>query len=396
MPHGINICGPLTATNGIGEALRGFVRAVQLSGVRYALNDLQHDAQTLRRQCAGFVGNNPYGLSCLYFNPNAISERWWPPYAAAYLRDRHNVGFWYWEADRLRPSWRACAHYFDEIWTGSDFCRRIFESELQMPVAMIPPVVEVAAEQVEEPLPIFPGLFVVLCCYDYHSCVQRKNPEAVVRAFRQAFARQNDVRLVLKARTSGLKRRLARQHRRLRRLVQGFWPFWSGDRRIVLLGDDLSREQMCGLLRRCDCLVSLHRSEGFGLHLAEAMCLGIPVIGTGYSGNLDFMREDNSYLVGYELRQVPRGAGPYPPGSCWAEPDVGHAAELLRHVYSHRDEAREKARRGAAFIRQQHSPDRVGQILRERLASVWGSTAPNSLGVPGPLSRSFGGRTAAI
>ncbi len=152
---------------------------------------------------------------------------------------------------------------------------------------------------------------------------------------------------------------------------------------------------MWGLFRRCDCLVSLHRSEGFGLHMAEAMYLGIPVIGTGYSGNLDFMREDNSYLVGHELRRVPRGTGPYPPGSYWAEPDTGHAAELLKRVYSHREEAREKALRGAAFIRRQHSPERAGQVLRERLAAIWGSTAQQLLDATGLLPPPCGGSAAA-
>ena len=207
----------------------------------------------------------------------------------------------------------------------------------------------------------------MLCCYDYRSCVERKNPVAAIEAFQQAFPGQTDVRLVLKARIGGLKRRLARAHRRVKRRAGGWWPFSRGDQRILFLEDYLSAGQLRGLLQRCNCLVSLHRSEGFGLHLAEALYLERPVVATGYSGNMDFMHEDNSYPVGYDLVPIRQRSLPYPRGSRWAEPDVAHAAELLRHVYSHPDEAQAKARRGAAFLRQHYSAERVGEILRGHL-----------------------------
>jgi hypothetical protein len=121
--------------------------------------------------------------------------------------------------------------------------------------------------------------------------------------------------------------------------------------------------------------VSLHRSEGFGLTMAEAMYLGKPVIATGYSGNLDFMTPHNSYLVEYKVVAVGDGAAPYPAHAEWAEPNVEHAARLMRHVFEHRDEARAKGRRAAAEIRRSHSARKAGQEMRDRLARVRAPTS---------------------
>ena len=370
LTSGFNICGCATSAHGIAEALRGFIRAAQIAQIPYVVNNIGHDKSPETAEKHGFrvCTDQPYGVNCLYFNPSLLEKGCFRTYGRKYLEGRHNVGFWYWEADKLRPSWLASRHHYQEIWAGSEYCRQIFEHELGLPTAVVPPVVAPAAGPAEEPpLPLPRDCFVVLCCYDYRSCVERKNPVAAIEAFQQAFPGQTDVRLVLKARTGGLKRRLARAHRRVKRRAGGWWPFSRGDQRILFLEDYLSAGQLRGLLQRCNCLISLHRSEGFGLHLAEALYLERPVVATGYSGNMDFMHEDNSYPVGYDLVPIRQRSLPYPRGSRWAEPDVAHAAELLRHVYSHPDEAQAKARRGAAFLRQHYSAERVGEILRGHL-----------------------------
>ena len=120
----------------------------------------------------------------------------------------------------------------------------------------------------------------------------------------------------------------------------------------------------------CDCYVSLHRSEGFGNTLAEAMYLGKPVIATGYSGNMEFMTPQNSYPVDYTLRPVGDDAGPYPAAGEWAEPDVGHAARLMRHVFEDQEEAAERGRRAAEDLRRNHSAEAAGRAMSERIRRV--------------------------
>ena len=120
----------------------------------------------------------------------------------------------------------------------------------------------------------------------------------------------------------------------------------------------------------CDCYVSLHRSEGLGLTMAEAMALGKPVIATGYSGNLEFMDESNSYLVPYELVDVPTDWWAYAPGATWAAPNPDAAARLMRHVWEHPDEAYALGERARDELVERFSVRRTAEFIQGRLADL--------------------------
>ena len=142
------------------------------------------------------------------------------------------------------------------------------------------------------------------------------------------------------------------------------------DRRIHVINSVLPRDEMYGLIAACDCYVSLHRAEGFGLGLAEAMLLGKPVIGTAYSGNLDFMHPGNSCLVKHTMTPVPRDAYPFRMGQEWAEPDIDHAAEYMSRLVNddvYRDEI---AKAGQAYIRKEHSFSAVGLKIQDRINAI--------------------------
>ena len=132
----------------------------------------------------------------------------------------------------------------------------------------------------------------------------------------------------------------------------------------------LSPADNSGLTALVDCYVSLHRAEGFGLGMAEAMSLGKPVIATGYSGNLDFMSPSNSLLVDYQLVPIGPGADPYPPDAQWADPDPEHASRLMRELFDDQARGRELGAIAAADIRHTHSPEAAGQIMRRRLEAI--------------------------
>jgi len=139
---------------------------------------------------------------------------------------------------------------------------------------------------------------------------------------------------------------------------------------IRVVDEYVSAEQMRGLFASCDCYISLHRSEGFGFPLAEAMAYGRPVIATGYSGNLIFMDETDSYLVGFGLTPVPPGSANYPAGALWADPDVEEAAAAMRGVVEHPDEAAQRARRGRERILRRHSLDTLADFVSARLTAI--------------------------
>src|SRR5206468_76075 len=125
------------------------------------------------------------------------------------------------------------------------------------------------------------------------------------------------------------------------------------------------------LMNVADCYVSLHRSEGFGLTIVEAMSLGKPVIATGYSGNMDFMTPANSYPVKYKLIPIDKPYGPYTGGE-WADPDLDHAAELMDRAYKNRSEAKEIGRRAQAHVLRNLSPVASGALMRQRLLRLAG------------------------
>jgi glycosyltransferase involved in cell wall biosynthesis len=139
---------------------------------------------------------------------------------------------------------------------------------------------------------------------------------------------------------------------------------------ILLRDGYLSAIENSTLTALSNCYVSLHRSEGFGLTIAEAMALGKPAIATAYSGNLEFMTETNSYLCPSQRCEVGPEKAPYPASSHWSEPDLEAATALLRHVYTHQQEALDKGLRAAEEIRALHSPRAVAPIIRARLAKI--------------------------
>jgi SAM-dependent methyltransferase len=212
-----------------------------------------------------------------------------------------------------------------------------------------------------------PEGFLFLFIYDFMSVLERKNPLALIEAFRRAFAPGEGPVLVLKS-INGEKR------------IEDFEKVKVSAAEhpdVLVLDRYFSRESMIRLISSCDCYVSLHRAEGFGFTMAEAMVAGKPVIATGFSGNLTFMSEENAYLVRHELVPIPDGCEPYPPGGQWAEPDIEDAARWMRHVYEHPEEALEKGRRARKDLLDRHAPSVRAELIGRRLLEIRQSrTAP--------------------
>ncbi|MFZ5483249.1 MAG: glycosyltransferase [Pseudomonadota bacterium] len=273
---------------------------------------------------------------------------------------RYRIGYWFWELANFPDDWLHAFDYIDEVWAPSRFIYDNLVKVSPKPVVYMPVAVDFSIQGCysRSSFHLPEDKFLFLFSYDFHSFSQRKNPEAVIAAFLQAFPTcESGVGLVVKT-VYGEKH--PEMYLKLMELAQV-------DPRIRVINRVLSRDEMYGLINVCDCYVSLHRAEGFGLGLAESMLLGKPVIGTAYSGNLDFMNAENSCLVDCQMVPVPRDAYPYWDGQEWAEPDVGQAAGHMKRLYEDPAYRTGIAVMGREWIRRDHSNARVGELMHDRL-----------------------------
>jgi glycosyltransferase involved in cell wall biosynthesis len=186
----------------------------------------------------------------------------------------------------------------------------------------------------------------------------------LIEAFKLAFAPGDGPQLLIKTINAPL-RPLAEEE-----------VLWAAHGRpdVHVIDRSLSGEELSGLMAECDCYASLHRAEGFGLTMAEAMAMGKPVIGTRYSGTVDFMTDENSYLVDYTIGRVGAECEIYPPEGEWAEPRVEHAARLMRRVRDSPDDAATRAARAREDVARLLSPAATGENMLRRLEQLAGVT----------------------
>jgi hypothetical protein len=195
--------------------------------------------------------------------------------------------------------------------------------------------------------------------FDFHSYFERKNPLAVVEAFKQAFAPTENARLVVKCLNSHTDERALR---RMQDAARGH--------RVQILTEYVSRDKVTQFLAACDVYVSLHRSEGIGLTMGEAMALGKPVIATAWSGNVDFMDISNSFPVSFDLVAIEQDVGPYRAGQMWAHPSVEHAAAIMRQIFDTPEIGHARGDAGRQHVRRHFSPERVAGVIAERLSII--------------------------
>ncbi|MGC8461699.1 MAG: glycosyltransferase [Candidatus Dormibacteria bacterium] len=358
---GIAVGGYFNAEFGVAEAGRSMLSAVEASGLR-------HTAVLFERTKSR--KEHPYGekelLTDCDTNIIAVNADQLSLFAnhvgTDFFKGRYNIGFWFWEIEDFPGDWNPIATTFlQEIWTASNFVAEAIRKTVPLPVKVFPmpvakPVVDPEITRSRFGIP--EEAFVFMFMFDYFSVFERKNPIGTIQAYCDAFAESDGCCLVIKTvngESHRVERELLRYHARSRK-------------DMIILEDYLSPVEKSSLLNLADCYVSLHRSEGFGLTIAEAMLLEKPVIVTNYSGNVDFTTEENSYLVPYERVPIPMGCRPYPETSFWADPDLETACQHMQQVRSSMgntlDNKIEKARN---TFQQKYSANYASQYITDLL-----------------------------
>jgi glycosyltransferase involved in cell wall biosynthesis len=407
-PAGVRLVGYLDAELGMGELGRGMLATLRAAGEhvttvtetvtasrqRHAVDDVAEPdgagGAVDGADVAGRVGVDDEGrigrsvtslpdgdvnLVCLNADRFSVGmDRLGPDYP----HGRSTIGVWAWEVEQFPALFHASAELVDEVWTCSAHARRAIAAAVDVPVHNVPPPVlpRPAVARTRRELGL-PDAFTFLFCFDHFSVVDRKNPFGVIDAFRRAFAPGEGPHLVIKsingdaALTSLERVRLHADGREDIHVVDGY----------------MTALDQAALVAACDAYVSLHRAEGFGYTMAEAMLAGRPVVATGYSGNLEFMDERNSFLVGYDFVPIAEGNDPYPTGSPWADPDLDEAAAALRRIVEDPAGATAVGERARRDILRFHTPEARAPLVAARLAAARSAAADRAVARAALLAR---------
>lgn len=371
----VQLIGPLAKASGLGQATRlsaDILRATGLS-MRAVDFDLDNPAPEGFSSDAEIQDYGPARINLIHLNAESI------PLAFAFQPDvfseRYNIGYFFWELDRPAYCHYLSLELLDEIWVSTDYGVEIYSSDAHgkpvVNVGMcyedIPDIDHSAARSfVEGRFGLNSTHFICLVAFDSFSFVQRKNPIGVLHAFKAAFEGVPNARLIVKTqnRNSVLDPVQVKIWDEVDALI-------ASDPRIVVMNETLSYRDLLQLKAGSDCYISLHKSEGWGFGMIEAMNLGVPVVCTAYSGNMDFCSDDTVWLVNYEMRRLEQGDYIFVrDGSQWAEPDVTHAAAQLRACYENADARAAKARAAQTFIRTAFSREAIADRYGARLRAI--------------------------
>lgn len=349
---GVSLLGDMHCGSGLGQASRANLQCLRYAGVP------TQEVPMTDEQLSHFRSTNKVML--IHTNPDQL-DRICARLPVQQWQGKYVIGEWVWEQEQLPDWWVPYLDLFDEVWTPSDFAAKAIRNVTGKTVRVLPHTVEPQCDddwnRASFGLP--DNLFLCLVAFDYHSVLARKNPDGAIRAFCQAFGGcREQVGLVLKARNTPPEV-LAELRHSLRD-----WP------NVFFLTEEYTKTQVNSLIRAVDVYISLHRSEGFGLVLAEAMYLGTPVVATNWSGNTEFMNSDVACMVKASLVTLQKDELPFLKGSRWAEPDIDQAAYYLRKLYDDPCWCAEMTERAKEYIRKRLSVPDVSKQMQEYLSEI--------------------------
>lgn len=368
------LIGYIDAQLGLGQSLRGLALALSRTAISFRIypfgvgvegrrvgSYMPERYDEVRAHAANIIEVSPDELPQIF---NHISE--------SHFDRSYNILRTYWELGKAPESWRRDLDHIDEIWAPTNFVANSFMPIFRKKITVIPPSLELPPVPVEgrQRFNIELDRFYFLFSFDYYSSPARKNPKAVLQAFRLAFP-DVSTRAGLIIKSTGaidhypdIKEELLREA--------------EHDNRIAIIDETINREEMLALIKAADCYVSLHRAEGFGLGMVEAMAFGKPVIATDYSGSTDFLSEETGYPVPYRLTEVGADEYVHAEGQVWAEPSVSDCARIMSHVFHNREEAAIRAHRAQALVNERYSPANVGRLAEKRLNEIFAARAKTS------------------
>ncbi len=363
LPEGVNVAGYLRAELGVGEAARSVIAALESVGVPHSTCIY---TRTLSRQNDPFHGEvcdqEAYDINIVCVNADQFPT-FCHEIGPAFLKARYTIGLWFWEVEEFPEHMHKAFEYLDEVWVATSHIQRAIAPHtekpvLKIPIPLMPTSLDFRSSRASFGLP--DDRYIFLFCFDFLSIFVRKNPLAIIEAFSSAFEPDEGPLLIIKS-INGSEALL--DHEKLHDAAMH-----RPDIRVM--DQYLDAEKRLALMAASDCYVSLHRAEGLGLTMAEAMAFGKPVIASGYSGNLDFMNDQNSFLVPVEIVPIDPSTKTYPSSTLWAEPDVKVASRLMRQVVEDPAEAARRGQQARVDLSTLWSARVCGERMAKRLAEI--------------------------
>jgi len=362
---GVNFIGYSKGELGLGQAMRSMAFAAKAALIPLVVRQFKvkiTSKQSNTALDADVRDRCHYPINLICVNPDMFYRLpvWvtYPEWTKTY-----NIGYWFWELENFPQVWQYATHMVDEIWVATEFIAQAMRKSGKKVVKIpFPLEFDLPPESMNKRyFGLNPKEFTFIFSFDFNSIPERKNPQATIKAFKKAFpVGDHTVRLILKTMNGS-------HYSPLRKNLEALI---DQDPRIEIRDEHLTQDEMRGLIRSSDCYISLHRVEGLGLGLAEAMYLGKPTIATGYSGNTEFMNSTNSMLVPYLLVPVPKGAYPNGEDQRWAEPDIEVAAEKMQQIVSDIAFREALGKKAALYMRERHSYIKAGETIKAQLELI--------------------------
>lgn len=358
---GINMFAHFRYPSGLRISAEAMVEGLREVGIGLSLRDVRTGSKDDPGH-EGFVGFETHDITIIHAQPEPFFDNIFESVDLLERQPRsYRIAYWYWEFNTIPDAWRVQAQRVDEVWAATEFVAKGLREKLSVPVRTLFPGVRLAPFDTRGRdyfgLPHNETLY--LFTFHMMSIMERKNPLGLIRAFKQAFRPEEPAHLVLK---TSFGDHHPKEMENLRKATEGL--------RVTIIDEVYSPNDVLALMEACDVYVSLHRSEGLGLTMAEAMLMGKPVVATGYSGNTEFMNEDNSLLVDYKLVKLGEPIPPYEADYEWAQPSEDHAAQLLRRLYDEPDFARELGLKAKIDAERRLSVSQAGGRIEARLTEI--------------------------
>ncbi|SEW48774.1 Glycosyl transferases group 1 [Chryseobacterium wanjuense] len=359
MQLSINYHGFFDGNFGIAEATRLNAIAMESAGIQ--VNRINYSSDTLEKIKSETEPEFQSYINIFHINSN-VTHEFFSKNQDINLAGHYNIVYWAWEFPEVSDKTVDFLNIFDELWVPSDFCVNIFTKYTGIPVMRFSHPIQKMATSEEfdfNTYQIKPNSKVYVTIFDSLSTTIRKNPEATIESFIKVF--NNDPESVLIVKTHNLERS---------KDAQKALEKYNNIPNIIIINEHFSKEKLHSLIQKSDVLISLHGSEGFGLTMAEAMSYGKVVVGTGYSGNLDFMNVNNSFLIQYDFIKTSNTKGLIAEGLTLARPNIEDAVEKLKYIKDNFNALDNIKNNAEAQIRESFSIESIGNLFKIRLSFI--------------------------